>query len=436
MWRAFLVLMIALFTIVALAQSSDDPTIHEPLRVWTWQPSGPDLAEDYQIAQPDVQISVRRFASGAELYQALLVALQGGGDIAPDVVRLEYAFIPLLESRNALLSLETLLSADAPFERTKALFPAWTWKAVSGASGVYGVPVDVSPAVMVYREDLLSPYKLNLPTTWAQLVAASEQVFKLSKGRAKFFNFDPSSSVWWLALAQGSGSRVWSRTSTPAEAYTQQLADAPASRLANILEPLVLGGKFTTFASGSLEQQRAFRDGTLISSVLPLSGVVSLARVLRAPGAAKYRIAMPPALVAGRGIAADWGGSGCAVTVRAQQPEAAARYCLWLATNASAQRKSWERDGLLPAALNAPLEANAAPGLNSFYGSSNLALSLKKLAQGVQSQSWVPWLPLTDAVYRQLMRSVVKGDLTLSDALGRWQATVLLEARKAGFTVK
>ena len=131
MWRVLLVLVMALCALVALAQSSDDSAIHEPLRVWTWQPSGADLAEDYQVAHPDVQISVRRFASGAELYQGLLSALQAG-EPTPDVVRLEYAFIPLLESRNALLSLETLLSADAPLETTRALFPAWTWKAVSG----------------------------------------------------------------------------------------------------------------------------------------------------------------------------------------------------------------------------------------------------------------------------------------------------------------
>jgi multiple sugar transport system substrate-binding protein len=432
MWR-FLCGALLVFAAFAVAQSGNQPEPTNPdapilgfaqtLQVWTWQPSGADLAEDFGIENPEVRLDVRRFDSGAELYQALLTVIRNGGEGAPDAIRLEYAFLPLLQHYNALLDLEPALSAE-----DRASIPAWAWKQVGVARDLYAVPVDTSPLALVYRADLLEKFKVTLPQTWAQLVAASEKVFKASSGKTRFFNFDPSSSLWFLVLAHANGARVWESSST---GYTQRLNHANALRLADTLEPLLTRGRVTRFASGSLEHHRALRDGTLVSSALPLSVAVSLSKVLRVPGAAKYRIAPLPG-----GSSADWGGSGCAVTAQTQQAELATQYCLWLSRSQTAQRKSWQRDGLLPAASKVTLEPALVPNLNAFFNRQDVGLAFTKLAAKVQSQTWVPWLPMTDAVYRKLMVSVTKNDLSLSEALERWQATVLVEARKAGFVVK
>jgi hypothetical protein len=215
--------------------------------------------------------------------------------------------------------------------------------------------------------------------------------------------------------------------------YTQNLMHPNAVKLAGTLEDLLRRGMVTKFPSGSLELHKALRDGALVSSAMPLSGAVSLSRVLRVPGAAKYRVAALPG-----GGSADWGGSGCAVSAQTRQAQLAANYCLWFSTDAAAQRKAWSRDSLLAVASNA--HSSFAPGsntaLNAFYGSQDIGVSFSKLSQKVQSQVWVPWLPMTDAVYRRLGVSLNRGDLELREALGRWQATVLVEARKAGFKVK
>jgi multiple sugar transport system substrate-binding protein len=429
MWRFLLSLLLPLVAF-AVAQTADPTSTAEPaelqsLSVWTWQSAGADLAEDFGVANPQVQVSVRRFNSGAELYGALLTALRDSSADIPDVIRLEYAFVPLLRHQNALLELSAFLPED--FERG---FPAWALKQVSLESDVYAVPVDTSPVALVYRADLLSRYGVALPTTWAQVVTASQKIFSASKGKTRFFNFDTTSSLWFLALAQANGARVWASS---AEVYTQNLMHPNAVKLAGTLEDLLRRGMVTKFPSGSLELHKALRDGALVSSAMPLSGAVSLSRVLRVPGAAKYRVAALPG-----GGSADWGGSGCAVSAQTRQAQLASNYCLWFSTDAAAQRKAWSRDSLLAVASNA--HSSLAPGsntaLNAFYGSQDIGVSFSKLSQKVQSQVWVPWLPMTDAVYRRLGVSLNRGDLELREALGRWQATVLVEARKAGFKVK
>ncbi len=418
MWRFFVSLVLAAAFVVAAAQES--PQL-EPIEFWTWQPSGPDLAEDYELSSNNQRVVVRRFSSGAETYQALLNAMKTGS--APDVVRLEYAFLPLLQRENALLDLEPTLP-----ETAAADFPAWAWKEVSVGRGVYALPVDSSPVALVYRSDLLERYKLTVPTTWAQLAKVAEQIYTASGGKVKLFNVDSRSSLWWLALTQASGSRPW--LAEPPRSYTQRLEDAPARQVAAALAPLLKRGRVTVFATGSLTEARALRDGTLVMSAMPLSAAVSLAKVLRVPSnGAKYRIAALPT-----GGSADWGGSSCAVTAQSQQPLAATQFCLWLSRDLGAQLKSWTRDGFL--SVMPTFSPDTPLALRGFYGGLDVGSVFGKLRGSVQAQTWVPWLPLTDAVYRQLMRDVLARKLTLTQALERWQATVLFEAKKAGFNLR
>ena len=418
MWR-FLVLW-ALLAAFVVAAAQESPQL-EPIEFWTWQPSGPDLAEDFELSSDNQRVVVRRFSSGAETYQALLNAMRTGS--APDAVRLEYAFLPLLQHQNALLDLEPTLPATVAAD-----FPAWAWKQVGVGRGIYALPVDSSPVALVYRSDLLERYKLGVPTTWAQLAKAAEQIYAASSGKTKLFNVDSRSSLWWLALTQASGSRAWSVDGV--RSYTQRLEDAPARVVAAALTPLLQRGRVMGFATGGLAEARALRDGTLAMSAMPLSAAVSLAKVLRVPSnGAKYRIAALPT-----GGSADWGGSSCAVTAQSQQPLAATQFCLWLSRDLGAQRKSWTRDGLL--SVMPTFDADTPPALRSFYGGLDVGAVFGKLRGSVQAQTWVPWLPLTDAVYRQLMRDVAAKKLTLTQALERWQATVLVEAKKAGFNLR
>ena len=425
MWRSLIAcLLVASMALLAAAQTEtaqNDTTQTEPIEFWTWQPSAADLIEDYQLASDNLRVNVRRFSSGAEVYKALLTAVKSGR--APDAVRLEYAFLPLLQHQNVLLDLEPTLPTAQPAD-----FPAWAWKQVSVGRGVYALPVDSSPVALVYRRDLLTRYKLGVPTTWAQLASAAERVFKASGGKVKLFNVDARSSLWWLALTQASGSRPW--VAEGPRSYAQRLEDAPARKIAAALAPLLQRGRVTGFATGSLDEAKALRDATLVMSAQPLSAAVSLAKILRVPSnGAQYRIAALPG-----GGSADWGGSGCAVTAQSQQPRAATQFCLWLSRDPSAQRESWSKNGLM--SVIPSFSPDTPLPLRNFYGGLDVGLIFSKLRGRVAAQTWVPWLPLTDAVYRQLMRAVAAGDLTLTQALERWQATVLTEAKKAGFSVR
>lgn len=420
MWRSLIACVIVVSTAL-LAVAQTETVQLEPIEFWTWQRSAPDLAEDFELGSDNQRVIVRRFSSGAETYQALLNAMKTGS--APDAVRLEYAFLPLLQHQNALLDLEPTLPATVAAD-----FPAWAWKQVTVGLGVYALPVDSSPVALVYRSDLLERYKLTVPTTWPQLAKAADRIYTASAGKVKLFNVDGLSSLWWLALTQASGSRSW--LADPLRSYTQRLEDAPARVVAAALTPLLQRGRVTGFATGSLAQARALRDGTLVMSAMPLSAAVSLAKVLRVPSnGAKYRIAALPT-----GGSADWGGSGCAVTAQSQQPQAATQFCVWLSRNAGAQFKSWTKDGFL--SVMPAFSPDTPPALRSFYGGLDIGSVFGKLRGRIQAQTWVPWLPLTDAVYRQLMRDVVAGKLTLTQALERWQATVLVEAKKAGFNLR
>ena len=98
MWRFLAVWIFAAAFLIAAAQEAQPL---EPIEFWTWQATAADLLQDYQMVGENQRVVVRRFSSGAETYQALLASLKSGR--APDAVRLEYAFLPLLQHQNAVL---------------------------------------------------------------------------------------------------------------------------------------------------------------------------------------------------------------------------------------------------------------------------------------------------------------------------------------------
>jgi multiple sugar transport system substrate-binding protein len=423
-----IVLLSALLLLAVHAQTEEPTDAPEPITYWTWQGAGEDLAEEYGVQNAQRPVTVRQFASGAELYQALLAASRDSSSAMPDAFRLEYAFLPLLRGQAVLASVKPWLDES----QERAAFPAWSLKQVSVEGVPYAVPVDTAPVALVYRADLLERYQVALPTTLAQLASAGQRVSSASRGTARLLNVDLGNSLWWLALASATGSRVWGVGA--ANGYTQRLDDAAARSFAAALQPLVARRQVTTFGSGGLEEARALRDGRVVMTALPVAGAVSLSRVLLRPsGAAKYRVAALPG-----GGSADWGGAGCALGARGARAAAAADFCLWLAQNGRAQTRSWSSDGLLnvarPSGLNA--ERLDAQSLNAFYGGQDVLGVYQRLAARVQSQTWVPWLAVADGVYRQLMRRVQSGDLTLTEMLERWQATVATEARKVGYTLR
>ena len=109
---------------------------------------------------------------GLDEYTKLRTALKAGTG-APDVVQIEYSYIPTFTITKNLLDLAPYGANDL-----KNDFVDWTWKQVSDGDKVYAIPQDTGPLGMLYRKDVFDKYKIKVPTTWDEFATSAEALHK------------------------------------------------------------------------------------------------------------------------------------------------------------------------------------------------------------------------------------------------------------------
>jgi len=114
-----------------VSQADIDKAMKTPteLTFWTWVP---DISQEIALFEkkyPAIKVKVVNAGQGTPHYTKLRTALQAGSG-APDVVQIEFQYIPTLTVIDALLDLRPYGAA-----KLKDQFVDWTWSQISGQNG-------------------------------------------------------------------------------------------------------------------------------------------------------------------------------------------------------------------------------------------------------------------------------------------------------------
>ncbi len=134
-----------------MSQADIDKAMSTPtqLTFWTWVPNIDKEIALFQKKYPAVSVKVVNAGQGTPQYTKLRTALQAGTG-APDVVQIEFQYIPTFTLTNSLLDL-----APHGASALKDKFVSWTWSQVSGSGGqVWAIPQDTGPMGLLYRQDI------------------------------------------------------------------------------------------------------------------------------------------------------------------------------------------------------------------------------------------------------------------------------------------
>ena len=140
------------------------------LTLWSWLPNFQDEVTLFQKAHPNIKVRLVNAGQGTPQYTKLRTALKAGSG-APDVVQIEFQYLPTFSTPGYLVDLAQYGANDI-----KGQYADWTWSQVSQGGKVYAIPWDSGPMGLLYRKDILDRYKLQVPTTWQQF---AEQARKL-----------------------------------------------------------------------------------------------------------------------------------------------------------------------------------------------------------------------------------------------------------------
>lgn len=392
---------------------------------WSWVPHLQDEVNLFEKSHPDIKVKLVNAGQGLPQYTKLRTALKAGSG-APDVVQIEFQYIPTFVLAKGLIDL-------TPYDAAKYKddFVPWTWDQVSLGGKIYAIPQDSGPMALLYRADIFAKYHLKVPTTWAQY---QQDAVALHKANPKVFmtDFSVNDGGWVNSLMWQAGVRPFKVNGTT---LSIDFNSPAALKVANYWGGMMKAGLLTNTGDFNTAWYTALANGSLASWVTAGWGPVFLSgQAAKTTG--KWRAAPLPQWTAGAHASANWGGSTDAVTTQSKRPKEAAEFAIWLNDNEQSANMLASEQFLFPV-TKAVLKNPAFNKPQPFYGGQKVnqifATASSHVDLGFQ------WSPFQDYVYTQLQNELadaVKGKISYTAAINTLQNTLVSYAKSQGFTVK
>jgi multiple sugar transport system substrate-binding protein len=408
------------------AQLADALKKPAQLTFWTWVGGIEDEVKLFEDKYPNIKVKVVNAGQGSAEYTKLRTALKAGTG-APDVVQVEFQFIPTFTTTGDLLDLSRYGANSV-----KDKFVDWTWSQVSQDGKVYGVPQDTGPMGMLYRQDIFDKYGIEVPKTWDEFAAAAR---KLHAANPKVYltNFAPNEGGVINGLAWQAGSKPFE--STGPTSLKIHLDDAGFQKVVSVWEPLIKEGVVSTDPDFTDSWYQGLAKGKYASWLTAAWGPLFLQGTAKGTSG-KWRAAPLPQFEAGQQVSGNWGGSTSAVTSKTKYPEAAAALAIFLNSDEQSTKLLATKQFLFPA-TKAMLED---PGFIDekvpFYGGQQVNRIFADISSTVSKD--FEWSPFQDYVYsssNDTLGKAVTARQDLGPAVQNWQNSVVEYAKKQGFTV-
>ncbi len=396
---------------------------------WSWTSNAEKIAAEFTKVYPNIKIVHPLIGSGMNEYTKLQTVLQAGSG-APDVVQIEFQYLPQFIDTGGLLDISKYA------KRYKPYFLDWTWAQCSRGSKLYAIPEDIGPLGFLYRPDVFRQAGLTVPKTYQDLAADAAKFHQANP--QKYYTFFPlndpgyTTGLFWQA-----GARPFQYVSG---GWKVNINDAAAKKVLNFWGDLVKKGYVKATNDWTPQWQSEIGSGLYGCMIgAAWSPSYELQPYVR-PETANWNAADIPQWTAGAFKNGNWGGSTNAVTTQCKNSAAAVLFAAWLNTSRTGIDKALQMEsqggrGLFSAnkyAPENPLFSAPSPALANQVASAVWT----KAANAVNvSFQWSPW---TDYVYKQLNTELTKAsqnEQTWAQALDRVQANTVGFAKSMGYKI-
>jgi multiple sugar transport system substrate-binding protein len=396
------------------------------ITVWAWTPGTADAVKMFEKAHPNIQVELHNVGQGPPHYQKLRTALRSGRGL-PDVVHMEFQYIPSFTLTDSLLDLTPYLPEDF-----LAHYPEWIQEQVNLQGGIYGIPWDTGPLGFIYRRDLLEEAGIKTPIeTWDEF-ADDAIAYHEANPESYLVNMPGAQTGQWLALFWQAGARPFS--SDPRNLKVD-LTDPKIKRVTEFWDRLFAAGAISHDADFADAWFQGFARGRYAGWLSAAWGPVLL-QDYTSNSKGMWRAQALPQWSRGEHASGNWGGSTLAVLKGSKHPAAATEFARWiLSEQEPVEMFAFERF-LFP-----PLKAmlNNRQWLDrkyAFYGSQAVNRVYADMAGAVDT-AW-EWPPIFEYVATEgdaiRGKSVEQGN-GVTAALQPWQDAVVDYAEQQGLKV-
>jgi multiple sugar transport system substrate-binding protein len=354
---------------------------------WSWVPGIDAQVNAFNETQSEIWISYLNAGAGDAQYAALRTALETGVEI-PDVVQIEYQHLPSFSIRGDLANL-----VDYGANDVRDLFEEWTIEQASLADGgIYAYPQDAGPMIMMCNTALLEEHDVAVPTTWDEVVSASEAVHSA----------DPDVYLMNLTADQGHFfGLLWQSGAHPFDIEGETIAidftSPEVTRVAELWQGLLDSGNLSPIATYTSDWNSALAARQIACWTAGAWGP-SLIESAAPDQAGDWRVFAMPQWAAGEARNGNYGGSAIAVTSASANPDAAETFARWLTTDPQVVIDVTQPPAnlfpVVKSALEDPAWTEYAP---EFWGGQETHQMMAEAA--AQVDVTFQWSPFTDFVY-------------------------------------
>lgn len=377
------------------------------LSFWSWVPGMDEAVAIWNKENPDIQVRLNAVAGGNQgTYQNLFNALKA--ETEPDLAQVEFDMLPSFRLQQGLRDISKCLEDD-----TGDQFIDFAWdQATFSGDGVFAIPQDTGPMAMFYRKDLFEKYGVEVPETWEEFRAAAEKVH--SQDSSVYMTHFPQRDVgWFTGLAWQNGASWFT---IDGDTWLVNVGDEATSEVADYWQGMLDDDLVTPMQGFSTPWTKALADGRVLTWVSAVWGNSTLSTNVPSTSG-KWAVAPMPRWDAAEPTSANWGGSTTAVLRGSDHPYEAAKFALWLNTDADSLEVLNRTGGLYPATVDG-IDLPFLQQPVEFYGGQRIFDVFAEAAGEVSGGfAWGPTMTQTNAALADGFGDALSGEGALADAL-------------------
>jgi multiple sugar transport system substrate-binding protein len=396
------------------------------ITVWAWTPGTDEAVAMFEKKYPNIKVKLQNVGQGPPHYRKVRTVLKSGKGL-PDVIQMEFQYIPSFTLTKSLLDMTPYLPADFLQQ-----YPEWIAKQINIENGIWGVPWDSGPLGLIYRQDLLDKAGVKTPIkTWDEFATAAEKYHKANP-KSYLVNLPGGQTGQWLGLYWQNGAQPF--TTDPNNAKFDLTSDK-IKQVTDYWDKLYQNGSISHDADFNDAWYQGFSKGKYAGWISAAWGPIFLQDYTK-NSKGQWRAQELPQWNEGDTISGNWGGSTLAVLKQSPHPAAATEFARWiLQEQQPVEMFSFER--FLFPTTNSMLQNEQ--WLNKkypFYGGQQVNKVYAKMSDSV-NKDW-QWDPIHEYVNTQ--GDAIKGKSVdtgkgATAALQPWQDAVVNYAKQQGLTV-
>jgi len=389
---------------------------------WSWTPSAEAQVAAFKKAYPKVDVKLVNAGTNTDEYTKLQNAVEAGSG-APDVAQIEYYAMPQFALSDSLLDL-----SGYGMDSLKSQYTPSTWGSVDINGKLYGLPQDSGPMAMFYNATTFDKYKIDVPKTWDEYIAAAQKLHTADP--KKYIAADTGDSGFATSMIWQAGGHPITASGTD---VTINFADAGSKKWADSWNKLIQGKLLSNINGWTDEWYKGLGDGTINTLITGawMPGVLE-SSVAKASG--DWRVAPIPTYD-GTPVTAENGGGAQAVLKQSKNPALAAAFLRWLNSD-PASLKIFAESGGFPS-TTAQLSDPAFTGLESkYFGGQKINEVLTQAAKEVApGWSYLPYQVYANSIFNDTVGQAYADGSDLNAGLAAWQDKLVTYGKAQGFKV-